>query len=248
MNDSKMSDWQIRTRLLLGDEKLAILKQAHVLVAGLGGVGSWAAELLVRGGIGKLTIADHDSISPSNRNRQLPALKSNEGLAKADVMAERLLDINPDLHLVVVKTFLKDDAIPALLDQAVFDFVVDAIDTLSPKVFFLYHCKKRNYRVVSSMGSGNKFDPALIRVADISETYNCRLAHYVRKHLHKLGIREGIKAVFSPEVLPQKVLEWASGEQNKRTIAGTISYMPAMFGAWCASVVIRDLIGIKDNL
>lgn len=241
-----MNDWLKRTRLMFGDEKMAILQRSHVLIAGLGGVGSWAAELIVRGGIGNLTIADHDLITVSNRNRQLPALLSTEGMSKADVMAARLKDINPDLNLKVVKTFLKDDAIPALLDQAEFDYVIDAIDTLSPKVFFLYHCCQRKYRVVSSMGSGNKFDPGLIQVADISETYNCRLAHYVRKHLHKLGVREGIKTVFSPETLPQKVLDWVSGEQNKRTVAGTVSYMPAMFGAWCASVVIRDLIGIDE--
>jgi len=242
-----MKNWQSRTELLIGEGNLLKLKKSHVLVAGLGGVGSWAAELLVRGGVGKLTIADHDRITATNRNRQLPALSSTEGLLKADVMAIRLKDINPDLNLTVVKTFLKDDAIPSLLDQAPFDYVIDAIDTLSPKVFFLYNCCTRKYRVVSSMGSGNKFNPGLIQVADISETYNCRLAHYVRKHLHKLGIREGIKAVFSPEVLPDKVLDWVSNEPNKRTVAGTVSYMPALFGAWCASVVIRDLIGIDEH-
>jgi len=241
MNDTS---WLQRTELLIGKENSERLRSAHVLVAGLGGVGSWAAEMLVRTGIGQLTIADHDTVSPTNRNRQIIALKSTEGCMKAEVMAKRLLDINPELILHVSTVYLKDETIPQLLDAARYDYVVDAIDTLSPKIFFLYHCTKRDYPVVSSMGSGNKFDPAGICAVDISKSYNCRLAHYIRKHLHKLGVREGIKVVFSPERTPEKIIRWAEGEQNKRTIVGTISYMPAMFGLWCASVVIRDLLQI----
>ena len=236
-----MSDWLERTELVLGEAGLAKLKAANVLVVGLGGVGACAAEMICRSGVGRMTIVDGDTISVSNRNRQLPALKSTEGLAKSEVMANRLKDINPDLELVAINEYLKDARMEEVLDAG-FDFVVDAIDTLSPKIFLICHSLRRGFPVVSSMGAGGKFDPTMIRISDISETTNCPLARILRKRLHRLGIRDGFSAVYSPEPVDKSKIMEVEGQQNKASIVGTISYMPAAFGIACASVVIRNLL------
>ena len=194
-----MEEWLERTRLFLGDEKLERLRQAHVLVVGLGGVGAYAAEMIVRGGVGRLTIADADRVAESNINRQLIALHSTVGRPKAEVMAERLRDIDPRIRLTVVEKYIKDDETYALLDAARYDYVVDAIDTLSPKLALIKGCLDRGYRLVSSMGAGAKSDPTQLEIADIGRTHHCPLAHMLRKRLHKLGIRNGFRAVFSPE-------------------------------------------------
>jgi len=238
-----MNDWLSRTELILGKEGLEKLRASKVLVVGLGGVGAWAAEMICRSGVGSMTIVDGDTIHKSNRNRQLPALKSNEGKAKAEVMGQRLLDINPALNLEVINEYIKDDRMIEILDQG-FDYVVDAIDTLSPKVFLIYHSVGKKMPVVSSMGAGGKYDPLSVRIADISETSDCSLARILRKRLHRLGIREGFTAVYSPEGVDKSKIVPTNGEQNKASIVGTISYMPATFGIACASVVIRDLAGI----
>jgi tRNA A37 threonylcarbamoyladenosine dehydratase len=235
-----MSDWLERTELILGEPGLMKLKAANVLVVGLGGVGACAAEMICRSGVGRMTIVDGDTIAVSNRNRQLPALKSTEGLAKAEVVASRLKDINPDLELIVINEYLKDARLEEVLDAG-FDFVVDAIDTLSPKIFLICHALRRGIPVVSSMGAGGKFDPAMIRISDISETTNCPLARILRKRLHRLGIRDGFSAVYSPEAVDKSKILAVDGQQNKASIVGTISYMPAAFGIACASVVIRNL-------
>lgn len=233
--------WQERTLLLTGIENLEKLAKAHVLVCGLGGVGSYTAEQLVRAGIGSLTIVDGDTIHETNRNRQLPALTSTHHLYKADVSGQRLLDINPELKLTIIKKYIKDESIIETLDHP-YDYVVDAIDTLSPKVYLIYHALKFGLPLVSSMGSGGKLDPSLIKVSDIDDTYNCKLAYYIRKHLHKLGIWKGFKAVYSPEVVSRSAIVPLENEQNKKSTVGTISYMPAMFGCYCASIVIRDIM------
>ena len=238
-----MSDWLTRTELILDDEKLMRLKNSKVLIVGLGGVGAYAAEMICRSGIGSMTIVDGDHIHPTNRNRQLAALKSTEGLAKAEVMGQRLRDINPDIKLKVIQEYIKDERMEEVLNED-FDYVVDAIDTLSPKIFLLYHSLQRKFPVVSSMGAGGKFDPSKIIITDISETTDCSLARILRKRLHRLGVREGITAVFSPETIDKNKIIATNGEQNKASIVGTISYMPAAFGIACASVVIRDLAGI----
>lgn len=238
-----MSDWLTRTELILDDEKLMKLKNSRVLIVGLGGVGAYAAEMICRSGIGSMTIVDGDHIHPTNRNRQLAALKSTEGLAKAEVMGQRLRDINPDIKLKVIQEYIKDERMEEVLNEE-FDYVVDAIDTLSPKIFLLYHSLQRKFPVVSSMGAGGKFDPSRIIITDISETTDCSLARILRKRLHRLGVREGITAVFSPETIDKNKIIATNGEQNKASIVGTISYMPAAFGIACASVVIRDLAGI----
>ena len=237
-------NWLTRTELLLGEEKMQKLKQAHVLVVGLGGVGAYAAEQLARAGIGSLTIVDGDTVHSSNRNRQLAALVSTEGHEKAGVMAERLKDINPELNLTVINEFIKDERIPGLLDETKFDFVVDAIDTLSPKVFLIVETFRRGYPLISSMGAGGKFDPSKIEITDISKTHNCKLARMVRKRLTKHKIKKGFTVVFSPEPINREHVIEIEGEQNKKTTVGTISYMPGLFGMFAASYVIRQIAGI----
>jgi tRNA A37 threonylcarbamoyladenosine dehydratase len=239
-----MITWLSRTELCIGSEALNKLKSSNVLVVGLGGVGAYAAEMICRAGVGNMTIVDGDTVHPTNRNRQLPALKSTEGLAKAEVMGRRLIDINPDLNLTVIQEYLKDERMIEVLGKG-YDFVVDAIDTLAPKVFLIFHCLNIKIPVVSSMGAGGKFDPTEIRITDISETTDCTLARILRKRLHRLGIRDGFKAVYSPEVVEKIRVRSVEGEKNKASIVGTISYMPAAFGIACASVVIRDLAGIN---
>ncbi len=234
--------WTERTELLLGEEKLNILRNAHVLVVGLGGVGAYAAEMIARAGVGRMTIADADVVGESNINRQLLALTSTIGRNKSDVMAERLRDINPQIELNVITEYIRDEKTYELLDAAKYDYVVDCIDTLSPKVNLIAAALERGLPVVSSMGAGAKTDPTLIEVKDIGKSHHCPLAHMLRKRLHKLGIRSGFWAVFSPEPVREGAMIIAE-ETNKKSNVGTISYIPASFGCVCASVVIRDLLG-----
>jgi len=238
-------NWLERTEMLIGRQSLNKLQNSKVLVVGLGGVGSYAAEMICRSGIGSLTIVDGDQVHLSNINRQLLALNSSIGKPKALLMGERLKDINPDLKLTVINENIKDDRMIEILDYG-YDYVVDAIDTLSPKIFLIWHTMQRKYPLVSSMGSGGKTDPLKIRITDISETTDCPLARILRKRLHKLGVREGFRAVWSPETIDKSKIKPVSDEQNKASIVGTISYVPAAFGIACASVVIRDLAGVKN--
>jgi len=233
--------WLERTELLLGVEKIEKLKNSHVLVVGLGGVGAYAAEQICRAGVGEMTIIDGDSIHITNKNRQLPALTSSLGQPKAEYMGIRLLDINPELNLHVIQEYIRDERMKEIISQP-YDYVVDAIDTLSPKIFLIHDSIKYGHRVVSSMGAGGKVDPMLVEVADISESHNCPLARILRKRLSRLGIKEGFKVVFSPEEIPEGSSRPCEGEPNKKTTVGTISYMPPIFGCFIASVVIRDLV------
>ena len=235
------NNWLERTSLLLGDDKLQLLRKANVLVVGLGGVGAYAAEMIARAGVGRMTIADADVVSESNINRQLIALHSTIGQEKSELMAQRLRDINPDIELTVVNRFIKDDETDALLDSDKFDYIVDAIDTLSPKLELIKGALDRNIPLVSSMGAGAKTDPTKIEICDIAKTHHCPLAHMLRKRLHKIGIRTGFQAVFSPEPVREGAMILCE-EQNKKSNTGTISYIPAMFGIGCASVVVRGLI------
>ena len=234
-------NWQKRTELLLGKESMGKLAQANVLVVGLGGVGAYAAELICRAGVGSMTIVDGDRVKETNINRQLVALNTTIGRNKTEVVAERLLDINPDLKLTLFAEFIKDERVIEIIDRG-YDYIVDAIDTLSPKLFLIYHAMQKGTPVVSSMGAGGKLDPAMIEITDISKSYNCKLARTLRKRLHRLGIRKGFIAVFSPEEVPGESVEITDNEQNKRSNVGTVSYMPAAFGCACASVVIRGLL------
>lgn len=241
-----MEGWLERTELLLGKEKLTLLRNANVLVVGVGGVGAYAAEMIVRAGVGRMTIADADRVSESNINRQLVALHSTIGREKCDILAERLKDINPSLKLTTVNRFIKDSETDELLDSDKFDYVVDAIDTLSPKLALIKGAMDRGIPLVSSMGAGAKCDPTLMEIKDIAKTHHCPLAHMLRKRLHKLGIRKGFWAVFSPEPVRERAMILCE-EQNKKSNVGTISYIPALFGIGCASVVVRDLIGEFNN-
>lgn len=236
-----VEDWKQRTRLLLGEEKMERLQQAHVLVVGLGGVGAYAAEMICRAGVGRMTIVDADTVQPTNINRQLPALHSTMGREKAEVLAARFKDINPDIQLTVLPVFLKDDNIPELLDAARYDFIVDAIDTLAPKCYLIAEALKRHIKIVSSMGAGAKSDITQIRFADIWDTYHCGLSKAVRKRLQKLGIKRKLPVVFSTEQADPKAVLLTEDAQNKKSTCGTVSYMPAVFGCYLAEYVIKRL-------
>ena len=233
--------WLSRTKLLIGEEALHQLAQSHVMVVGLGGVGSYAAEFIARSGVGAMTIIDGDVVDPTNRNRQLPALATNHGVSKALIMQERLLAINPELDLQVIREFINPEMVLQQLSHKP-DYIIDAIDSITPKITFIKTAYEQGLRLVSSMGAGAKMDPTQLKVVDISKTYNCPFAQQVRKTLRKHNIRRGIKVVFSPEEPVKESLMLTDGKNYKKSAYGTISYLPAVFGAVAASVVIRDLI------
>lgn len=241
----ELTDWMGRTRLLLGEDQLSKLKNAHVLVVGLGGVGGIAAEMIARAHVGKMTLVDGDIVELSNCNRQVPALHSTVGQYKTEVMAQRLRDINPDIELDVKTIYIREKLIDELFETR-FDYVVDAIDTLSPKVNYIRQALMRGYPIVSSMGAGGKTDPTQIRVLDIAETYNCNLAKDVRKYLHRFGIRSGVTTVFSAERIDRSRLIHLDKASPKKSIIGTISYIPAIFGCTCAGVVVRGILGMEE--
>ena len=239
--------WLSRSELLLGKSALNRLKQSHVLVVGLGGVGAYAAELLCRAGVGRMTIVDGDVIECSNRNRQLIALASTEGQSKAELVAARLREINPAVELTVLHQFIHEAEAEVLL-RTHYDYVIDAIDTLSAKVGLLTACVERNLRIVSSMGAGGKLNPTQVKISDIAKSYNCKLAKALRKRLHRRGIRTGIKVVFSSEEVNRDAIFAFDADDTGKcgSVTGTISYMPVIFGCCCASVVIQDLIEVTE--
>lgn len=238
---TKDLSWLSRTQLLIGEEALLRLARSHVLVVGLGGVGSYAAEFIARSGVGKMTIIDGDVVDPTNRNRQLPALATNHGVSKALIMEERLKAINPELNLTVIREFINPEMVLQQLSVRP-DYIIDAIDSITPKVTFIRLAYEQGMKIVSSMGAGAKLDPTQLKVVDISKTWNCPFAQQVRKYLKQHNIRKGIKVVFSPENPVKESLMLTDGKNYKRSAYGTISYLPAVFGAVAASVVIRDLI------
>jgi tRNA threonylcarbamoyladenosine dehydratase len=234
--------WLSRTQLLVGEEKLRNLTKKNVLIVGLGGIGSYAAEAIARAGIGNVTIVDGDSVEASNRNRQLVALTSTTGKRKADVMAERMKDINPEINLNIITHFLMPEAMEILLKSQNFDYVIECIDSVAPKVELLLMCKRLKIKVVCSGGAGGKTDPTMVRVKDIKKVTNDRLIHYTRKRLKHKNIDKGIKVVFSEQALDRNSLILTDGSNFKKSAYGTMSYLPAVFGLTAASVVIRDLI------
>ena len=233
--------WLSRTKLLIGEEKLISLTRKHVMVVGLGGVGSYAAEFIARSGVGKMTIVDGDVVDPTNRNRQLPALATNHGQPKAKIMEDRLLSINPELELHTIQSFVAPEMVKEQLLRRP-DYIIDAIDSITPKITFIRLAYEQKIPMVSSMGAGAKLDPTRLQVVDISKTYNCPFAQQIRKQLKQHGIRKGLKVVFSPEEPVRESLMLTDGKNYKKSAYGTISYLPAVFGAVAASVVIRDLI------
>ncbi len=236
-----MENWKQRTALLLGEEKMERLRNAHVLVVGLGGVGAYAAEMICRAGVGRMTIVDADTVQSTNLNRQLPALHSTLGMPKANILEARFKDINLELELKVLPVFLKDENIPELLDAARYDFIVDAIDTLSPKCYLIYHALQRRIKIVSSMGAGAKSDITQVRFADLWDTYHCGLSKAVRKRLQKMGVKRKVPVVFSTEQADSNAVLLTDDEMNKKSTCGTVSYMPAVFGCYLAEYVIKRL-------
>ena len=239
--------WMSRTRLLLGDEPVHRLMQAHVLVVGLGGVGGICAEMIARAGVGKLSIVDADTVEASNRNRQVPALFSTENQLKSSVMAARIRDVNPDIELQEFPLYMREESTDEILRAGNYDYVVDCIDTLSPKVFLLKKCFELGLPVVSSMGAGGKTDPTQLKISSIWKSYNCNLAYYVRKRLSNMGLRNRpLTAVWSPEKADQSRIIPAPEGNPKKSLIGTISYMPAVFGCAMASVAIREIMNKKS--
>ncbi len=236
--------WLSRTSLLIGEEAVKNLTKKHVMIVGLGGVGSYAAEFIVRGGIGEVTIIDGDVVDPTNRNRQLPALATNHGQPKAAIMAERLRSINPEVKINIVQQFVTPELVEEQLKSNP-DYILDAIDSITPKITFIRMAYASKIPLVSSMGAGAKLDPTRLQVVDISKTYNCPFAQQIRKNLRTHQIKKGVKVVFSPEQPIRESLMLTDGKNYKKSAYGTISYMPATFGAVTASVVIRELINSK---
>ena len=241
------SEWLQRTELLIKEEGIKRLQSANILIVGLGGVGSFAAEFLVRSGIGNLTIVDGDTVDITNINRQLPALNSTIGKNKTDVVAERILDINPKLNLKKINEFLEPERMEEILTQEKFDYVLDCIDSLSPKLALIITCKRKKIKLVSAMGAGGKTDPSKVMVRDISKTNNCFLAKQIRKKLKKEQIHKGFRCVFSTEIQDENSLKMTDGSNYKKSFYGTISYMPAIFGLYAAAEVIRFLLKKEQN-
>lgn len=234
-------DFIERTELLVGQQGMERLNNASVLVVGVGGVGAYAAEMICRAGVGSITLVDSDTVKLSNVNRQLPALHSNVGRPKVDILAERFLDINPDAKINAICEFLTAENIDAIFEGG-FDYVVDAIDSIAPKVALIKYCVEHGIKIASSMGAGGKMDPSLIQIADISKTFQCALARTVRDRLKKEKIYKGVTVVFSSEPVRREVVVEVTDERNKRSTTGTISYIPAVFGCYLSSIVIRDII------
>lgn len=234
--------WLERTELLIKEAGVEKLNKATVLVVGLGGVGSFAAEFLARAGVGKMTIVDGDTVDITNINRQLPALHSTVGKHKVDVVSERLMDINPNLELVKVNEFLNPERMAEILDCGNFDYILDCIDSVTPKVSLIIAARRRKIKIVSSMGAGGKSDPSKVIVRDISKTQHCHLAREVRKRLKKEKIDKGIRCVFSDEIQDEDSLKMTDGSNYKRSFYGTISFLPAIFGLYAASEVINHLL------
>lgn len=239
------TSWMERTSLLVGKKGIEKLNNAHVLIVGLGGVGSYAAEAIARSGVGKMTIIDGDTVDPTNRNRQLQALTSTHGLNKAILMGERIKLINPEIELHIIEAFKNPDDMKEFMKQK-FTYVIDAIDSISPKLYLLKTAYYNNQRIISSMGAGGKMDPTKINIVDIAQTFNCPMAQYVRKRLRYMNIYKGIKCVFSSELPAKHSIMKTDGSKYKKSAYGTISYLPAAFGLTCASVVIRDIVGWKE--
>ena len=236
-----MAEWKERAELLFKAEGLQKLAASNVLIVGVGGVGSFAAEFIVRAGIGKVTIVDGDVVDITNINRQLPALHSTIGLAKIDVVGDRLLDINPDLNLTKIKEFLSPERAFEIVTTE-YDYVLDCIDSVTPKINLIIAAKRKKVKIISSMGAGGKMEAAKVKVADISNTQNCFLAKAIKKRLKEVKIDKGIKVVFSSEIQDESSMKTTDGKNYKKSFYGTNSYIPGLFGLYAAETVIRYLL------
>jgi len=241
-----MNDWLSRTELLIGETALSKLQNAHILVVGLGGVGSYAAETLVRAGLGKITFIDGDAVDPTNKNRQLQALDSTIGKNKAWVLKDRFLDINAELKVEVIDEFMMPEVMHRFLVENQFTYVLDCIDSFSPKLSMILALRRMKYKFISSMGAGGKLDPSKIKVSDISKTRECKFAQQLRKILKSRGVTRGILCVYSEEIQPKHSLKRTDGTNFKKSFYGTISYMPAMFGMTMAAEVIKRITAVDS--
>jgi tRNA A37 threonylcarbamoyladenosine dehydratase len=237
-----MADWLERSELLVGQEKIEKLKKAHVLIVGLGGIGSFAAEFIARAGVGEMTIIDGDVFDPTNKNRQLTALDSTIGKSKATILADRLMDINPNLILNVLDEFVLPDRVWIILEEHKPDYVMDCIDSVSPKLEWIIACKRLKIKIVTHLGAGGKKDPSKVKVSNLESVNNCKLGAHIKKRMKRKEISfRGIKAVFSSEIQDKKSLKMTNGLNFKKSYYGTISYMPALFGLMGAAEVIDYL-------
>lgn len=241
------NEWLQRTELLIKSEGIDKLKKANILVVGLGGVGSFATEFLVRAGIGNLTIIDGDTVDITNINRQLPALNSTIEKNKVEVIAQRILDINPEINLKAINEFLIPERMQEILSMEKYDYVLDCIDSVSPKLALIIACKRKKIKLISAMGAGGKSDPSKVMVRDISKTNNCFLAKQIRKKLKKENIHKGFRCVFSTEIQNECSLKLTDGSNYKKSFYGTISYIPAIFGLYAAAEVIQFLLKKNEN-
>lgn len=239
--------WQERTELLMGTEAMQRLREAHVLVVGAGGVGGYALEMLARVGVGRLTIVDADEVQESNRNRQIIAACSTVGKAKVDLWEERIRDIAPECIVRTRRIFLKDELTEELLDAGPYTFVIDAIDTLSPKVFLIASLQRRSMPFISAMGAGSKFDPTKLRVGDMKKVGGCPLSRVVRKRLRKLGVSVSFPVVYSEELPDKETLEVTDGENNKKSVNGTVAYLPAVAGCYAAYYAVSVITQKEEN-
>lgn len=237
-----MAEWTERAELLFKKEGLEKLKNAHVLVVGMGGVGSFAAEFIARAGVGSMTIVDGDVVDITNINRQLPALHSTVGQSKVDIVGDRLMDINPELKLIRVKEFLSPERAYELVTKE-YDYVMDCIDSITPKLNLIMSARRQKIKIISNMGAGGKYEASKVKVADISKTEYCPLAKTMRKRLRKEGISKGVKVVFSTEAPDETSVKITDGTNFKKSFYGTNSWMPALFGLHAAETVIKYLIG-----
>ena len=236
--------WLERTALLVQDEGLERLKKANILVVGLGGVGSYAAEFIARAGVHKMTIVDGDFFDETNKNRQLPALDSTIGQSKAKVLAARLRDINKDIEITVLEEFLSPDRAYEIVTKE-FDYVLDCIDSITPKVNLIVAARRKKVKIISAMGAGGKLDVTKIKIKDISQTKNCTMARVLRKRLKERKVNKGVKAVYSEEMQISESVKRTDGTNFKKSFYGTISYMPAAFGLQAAAHVLNFIL--KDK-
>lgn len=236
-----MAEWTERAELLFKPEGLEKLKKANVLIVGVGGVGSFAAEFIARAGIGRITIVDGDVVDITNINRQLPALHSTVGQLKVDVVGSRLMDINPELQLTTIKEFLSPERAFEIVTED-FDYVLDCIDSVTPKLNLIIAAKRKHIKIVSSMGAGGKMEASKVKVADIKNTENCFLAKAIKKRLKEVKIDKGVKVVFSSEIQDESSVKTTDGKNFKKSFYGTNSYMPGLFGLYAAETVIRYLL------
>lgn len=243
-----MGNWLERTELILGEDKIEQLKNAHVLIVGLGGIGSFAGEFIARSGVGTMTIIDGDVFDKTNKNRQLTALDSTIDRNKAVVLAERIKDINPAIQINIIEEFVLPERVWTILEEYRPDYVMDCIDSVTPKIEWIKACLRLKVKIISHLGAGGKMDASKVKVAKLENANNCKLGRYIKKRLRREGINfKRVKAVFSSEVQIKESLKMTNGLNYKRSFYGTVSYMPALFGLHGSAEVIKHLCNKKED-